>query len=406
MALGRRRVGPTTMGADADGRLPGTGGRGHWPFAGLRIGCAWRDRARVLERGEAGREASWAGAGILPPGNIAAPHTADEKLVRLCHDLHPRWASHLAEETGIDNGYRRTGGVYVARSAAEGAAVRQQAKSCASKASVCRKQNRPRWRRSSPCWPRPPSAGILTRRSLPRTRRRSAIHATCESLVAACLVRGVCIEQGVTVEDFELVGGRIAAVMTTAGHATAGSFCVTAGSWTQLLLTRLGITVPVTPIRGQIALLNTGTRLMTRVVNVGRSYLVPRDDGRVLVGSTEEDVGFVKRTTAEAIGELLRFATVLAPGLSNAALEMSWAGLRPASPDGRPFLARARVRQSVDCRGALSQRLATFARHGRGDAAEHVGRAGRTGSVRIWHRSRPNGRSLAWPLTHPPRLPS
>ena len=64
---------------------------------------------RILERGEAGREASWAGAGILPPGNIAAPRSADEKLIRSCHELHPRWAAQLREETGIDNGLAACG---------------------------------------------------------------------------------------------------------------------------------------------------------------------------------------------------------------------------------------------------------------------------------------------------------
>ena len=98
--------------------------------------------------------------------------------------------------------------------------------------------------------------------------------------------------------------------------------------------------VPLKPIRGQIALLHTGTPLMRRVVNVGKRYLVPRDDGRVLVGSTEEDVGFVKHTTAEAIAELLRFGVELVPALKNAALENCWAGLRPATPDERPYLGR------------------------------------------------------------------
>src|SRR5262249_30261330 len=67
-------------------------------------------------------------------------------------------------------------------------------------------------------------------------------------------------------------------------------------------------------------------------------YLVPRPDGRVLVGSTEEDVGFDTRTTAEAIHNLLHLAINLVPGLARAPVERCWAGLRPGSPDGRPFL--------------------------------------------------------------------
>jgi glycine oxidase len=71
---------------------------------------------------------------------------------------------------------------------------------------------------------------------------------------------------------------------------------------------------------------------------LGKRYLVPRPDGRVLVGSTEEDVGFDKRTTAGAIRDLLDFAIAVVPALAAAPLERSWAGLRPGSPDGLPFL--------------------------------------------------------------------
>jgi glycine oxidase len=65
---------------------------------------------------------------------------------------------------------------------------------------------------------------------------------------------------------------------------------------------------------------------------------VPRPDGRVLAGSTEEDVGFDKRTTAGAVSDLIRFACGLVPGLATAQVERCWAGLRPGSADGLPFL--------------------------------------------------------------------
>jgi glycine oxidase len=78
----------------------------------------------------------------------------------------------------------------------------------------------------------------------------------------------------------------------------------------------------------------------SHVINEGSRYLVPRDDGRVLVGSTEEEVGFDKRTTEEGLRELRQLACSLVPALSDASLEQSWAGLRPASFDGFPYLGR------------------------------------------------------------------
>src|SRR6202030_2656458 len=89
---------------------------------------------------------------------------------------------------------------------------------------------------------------------------------------------------------------------------------------------------------GQIVLLALDRSPLTRIVNDGPRYLVPRNDGHVLVGSTEEDAGFDKRTTAEGIGGLLSFALSLAPGVAGARYDGSWAGLRPATADGLPYL--------------------------------------------------------------------
>jgi glycine oxidase len=85
-------------------------------------------------------------------------------------------------------------------------------------------------------------------------------------------------------------------------------------------------------------LLSTPMPLLSRIVNEGSRYLVPRNDARVLVGSTEEDVGFDRSTTASAETGLLEFAIGLAPALAQASLERFWAGLRPATEDGRPYL--------------------------------------------------------------------
>src|SRR5262249_13773854 len=122
------------------------------------------------------------------------------------------------------------------------------------------------------------------------------------------------------------------------GDIRAGKYLITAGAWTDTLLGELGWRPGVRPVRGQIALLHTSPPLLRRVVEQGKLYIVPRPDGRVLVGSTEEDAGFAKRTTAAAVRELLAFACGLVPGLGEAPVERCWAGLRPGNPDGLPFL--------------------------------------------------------------------
>jgi glycine oxidase len=88
-------------------------------------------------------------------------------------------------------------------------------------------------------------------------------------------------------------------------------------------------------------LLSGARVLLSHDVYVGLRYLAPRQDGHVLVGSTMEDVGFVKENTPEATDELLSFATQLVPALAELPVETCWSGLRPGTPDGKPYLGRA-----------------------------------------------------------------
>src|SRR5262249_6926298 len=160
-----------------------------------------------------------------------------------------------------------------------------------------------------------------------------------KALLAWCGLRGVRLHPGCPAYAFERERGRITAVRTAAGLLHADRYLLAAGAWTDSLLEGLGWRPGIRPVRGQIALLHSQPPALGRVVEHGRRYLVPRPDGRVLVGSTEEDAGFEKQTTAGAIAGLLEFALSLAPGLAQAPLERCWAGLRPGSPDGLPFLA-------------------------------------------------------------------
>jgi glycine oxidase len=111
------------------------------------------------------------------------------------------------------------------------------------------------------------------------------------------------------------------------------------GAWAAELLCPLGYILPVAPVRGQIVLFNPGRPVISRVLMVGKRYLVPRSDGRILVGSTEEpEAGFVKANTPEGVNGLIEFACGLVPALRDAPVETTWAGLRPGSPDGLPFI--------------------------------------------------------------------
>jgi len=94
----------------------------------------------------------------------------------------------------------------------------------------------------------------------------------------------------------------------------------------------------VRPVRGQIAVVETRPPLLTRVVFSGHGYAVPRADGRILLGSTMEEVGFEKAVTAGGLRHVLEVGIGLAPALARAPVVESWSNFRPASPDGEPIL--------------------------------------------------------------------
>jgi glycine oxidase len=133
-------------------------------------------------------------------------------------------------------------------------------------------------------------------------------------------------------------GDRVRAVETEQGRFEAKQFLVATGAWTADLLSPLGWRPAITPVRGQIVLLYTGSPSARPILLQDKRYLVPRPDGRVLAGATEEDAGFDSRTTAGGVAGLLDFAQRVMPSLRDATLEQCWAGLRPGSPDGLPLL--------------------------------------------------------------------
>jgi glycine oxidase len=160
------------------------------------------------------------------------------------------------------------------------------------------------------------------------------------ALLEACQHAGVEISANVAASEVALDGGEIREITTSTRPLRARRYCFTAGAWTGKLLSRLGVQVAILPLRGQMVMFHClrGASPIRHIVNEGSRYIVPRDDGRVLAGSTEEEVGFDKRTTEHAIGDLAAFARTLVPALTDTPIDRSWAGLRPASFDGLPYL--------------------------------------------------------------------
>ncbi|MEX0724670.1 MAG: glycine oxidase ThiO [Planctomycetaceae bacterium] len=287
----------------------------------------------VFDQGAMGQEASWAGAGMLPPARRYPGAPADVQLRAASHELWPIWSAGLREETGLDNGFRKCGGIELAQD--ESAAVRlSAAMQTWHDAGVAVEQlTRERAAELEPAL----APEFCEAYSVPEfCQVRNPRH--LKVLIAACHKRGVKLFPGVPVFGWESSGEKLLAVQTVTGRFEAGQFVVASGAWSGVLLSGLGCHPALEPVRGQIVLLSTKPGLIERVIEVEKRYLVPRGDGRLLIGSTEERVGFLKQNTSEGVADLINFARQLVPALGQATIERFWAGLRPGSADGLPFL--------------------------------------------------------------------
>ena len=294
----------------------------------------------VLERSVPGAEASSAAAGIL--GAQAEAHSAGP-MTELClasRARYAKFAATLRKETQIDVGYRECGVLKVDFASAALGKLAQTAvwqKKC----------GLPVERLSARSLHQLEPALAPTLKGGVRFTNDARVEpkALLRALHIAALRRGVRFQSGAFVRRVAVENGRAVGVVLDDGtELRAGNVVVAAGSWTSLID---GLGLPagrVVPARGQIVELELPAPLLSHVVFGPGAYLVPRDDGRLLIGSTLEFVGYERDVTAGAVRDLLTHATALVPALSRAALRATWSNFRPYTKDELPLLGRTQIR--------------------------------------------------------------
>lgn len=289
---------------------------------------------RVLDQGQLGQESSWAGAGMITPGNPAGAKSLETRLRAESFVRWPDWATRLRDETGVDTGFARCGGIELSadHSSSDVAAIATFFQSQGVRAELVG----PRELRELEPLLNPELDDAVYLPDYCQVRNPRLLRA----LLAACAARGVELSPGSPVIGFDRTGTRITSVRTPTETISADQFVVCSGAWSRAVLAQAGGSIRVSPVRGQIVLLGMLPLPTRRILEVGARYIVPRADGHLLIGSTEEHVGFEKCNTAEAVAELIRFGCELIPSLKSARLERCWSGLRPGSPSGLPYLGR------------------------------------------------------------------
>ena len=275
----------------------------------------------VVEKGEPGREASWAAGGMLCdfPGETV-PEL--QELASASVGMYPEFVHELQDESGLKIDLRSQGTLLVVNESPEPDALDVRG-------------GLARWHELEP--------NLKTSNLRAKGWVGLYLKERCvdpRDLTAAAITtarhRGIDFSSGDRVLAVEVTGGRTSGVRTNKTRFAAGIVVNCAGAWAGQIEPH---PFPTRPVKGQMLCVIMPEKEMVRhVVRTPDVYLIPRSDGRMLIGATAEEAGFDKQTVPETIEKLRRAALELVPGLAKARMLEAWAGLRPGTPDRLPIM--------------------------------------------------------------------
>ncbi len=277
----------------------------------------------VVEKGEPGREASWAAGGMLvdfPAETLPGLR----ELATASAQMYPEFVHELEDESGLKIDLRSVGTLLFAGDGTGHSPVTPQAdvlpQPLAELEPALEILNNPE--------PRFTALYIKERSVDPRHLTHAAI--------AAARYRGVDFSSGDHVLAVQVADGKAAGVLTNKTQFAAGMVVNCAGAWAGQIGPH---SFPTRPVKGQMLCVAMPEKEMVRhVIRTPDVYLIPRSDGRMLIGTTVEEAGFDKQTVPETMLKLRQAAVDLVPKLADARILEAWAGLRPGTPDGLPIL--------------------------------------------------------------------
>jgi len=284
----------------------------------------------IVERGEPGREASHAAAGMLAFCDPETP-AAIRDLCLASAQLYPEFVHQVEDESGERVDFRRQGSIFFVP------------------------PNEPF---DTPCHPaqelapeqlkelEPQVAAPAGLRALLLPEQTVDNRALVAALLKACKHRGVELATGAEVTglllDNALDERRAAGVTTACTHFAAHAVVNCAGAWAGHVQP---LAFPLRPVKGQmLAVVVPHRKILEHVLRAPEVYLVPRSDGRILIGATQEEAGYDKRVDPDVMQRFHQLAANLLPEIGEARILEAWAGLRPATPDGLPILGATSLR--------------------------------------------------------------
>jgi len=287
-------------------------------------------KVTIIERGQAGHESSWAGGGIISPlypWRYSAPVSA---LAKWGQAFYPDLIAEINSETGLDAELLQNGLLMIDD---EQDVASTWAKKWQSNLQLIDKKEvyelEPELSQSLVA-----NNKAIWMPDVRQVRNPRLVKATKNYLSK----QGVKFLEQTEVTGFLKSSNKVTGITSSTGDITADKVLLAGGAWSANLLKNMDINASVEPIKGQMILFKTEPGKIKRITLSQDRYVIPRQDGRVLVGSTLEHTGFDKTTTTDAREELMQEAFRIIPALKEAEVEHHWAGLRPGSKNGIPYI--------------------------------------------------------------------
>jgi len=288
----------------------------------------------LLEKGKCGSESSWAGGGILSPLYPWRYSTAVNTLATWSQQHYPEYLEKLKFDTGIDSECLQSG-LLIQNINDQKPEIKNwinNHKIQAEFVSAAESQN----------------IEPLISQDTGDSLWLPAIRQVRNPRLVKALQQEIMNNKIKLHENCEVLGivtkrNQFTAVKTSKGTIPAKNIVIASGAWSGGLFNKIdnsNVSVRVEPVRGQMMIIKTPINTLRRIILKNGHYLIPRNDGRILVGSTIEHVGFDKRTTEQARQDLITAAIAIVPVLSDFFVEYHWAGLRPGTSQGIPYICK------------------------------------------------------------------
>lgn len=286
----------------------------------------------LLEKGRLGGESSWAGGGIISP---LYPWHYDNAVNVLAHRskaLYPDLVAQLKEESGIDCELLKSGLLATDIDECDRALSWAQENDIA----MLHLSGGKNIREIEPAISESIEYGLWMP-DIMQVRNPKIVKA----LKGSFKTLNIKFEENIEVVEIVADHGKVKSVQTDSGTYNCNTVIVASGAWSGRLI-RNTHSVEIEPVKGQMIMFDGRAGMLHRIILSQGHYVIPRRDGKVLAGSTLEKTDFDKSTSTQALEELSDTACTLVPGLSTCSIERQWAGLRPGTPNGIPYICSSR----------------------------------------------------------------